>query len=196
MVPELAATLAMSAVRNNDRVALLAFTDRVELFVPPRKGRRHVLRIVRDLLALEPQGRGTDLAEAVAYAVRVLRSRSIVFLISDFQTSDPEPFEKALAAAAIRHDVVPMTLADPADLDLPDVGLLRVADPETGRTVTVDTSRPDARRRFAEAAEAARLRTRDLFRRLGLDEIVLRTDEPFSGPLLAFFRRRESRLRR
>jgi uncharacterized protein (DUF58 family) len=196
MVPEVAATLAMSAVRNNDRVALLAFTDRVELFVPPRKGRRHVLRLVRDLLALEPQGRGTDLAEAVAYALRVLRSRSIIFLISDFQTGNPEPFERALASAAIRHDVVPMTLVDPADINIPDVGLLRIANPETGRTSDIYTGSVADRQNFAEAAEADRLRTRGLFRRLGLDEVVLRTDEPFSGPLLAFFRRRESRLRR
>jgi uncharacterized protein (DUF58 family) len=196
MVPEVAATLAMSAVRNNDRVALLAFTDRVELFVPPRKGRRHVLRVVRDLLALEPEGRGTDLAEAVAYALRVLRSRSIIFLISDFQSPDPEPFERALAAASIRHDVVPMTLEDPADIELPDVGLIRFADPETGRTTDAFTSPINNRRSFSDRAQAERLRTRSLFRRLGLDEVVLRTDEPFSGPLLAFFRRRESRLRR
>ncbi|MDB4952135.1 MAG: hypothetical protein JWM27_4784 [Gemmatimonadetes bacterium] len=196
IVPEVAATLAMSAVRNNDRVALLAFTDRTELFVPPRKGRRHVLRLVRDLLALEPAGRGTDLAGAVAYAARVLRSRSIVFLLSDFQSPDPEPFERAIATLAVRHDVVPMTIADPADAELPDVGLLSLADPETGRVSLVDTGSATVRRRFAEAAEASRLRTRGLFRRLGLDEVVLRTDEPFSGPLLAFFRRRESRLRR
>jgi uncharacterized protein (DUF58 family) len=193
MVPEVAATLAMSAVRNNDRVALLAFTDRTELFLPPRKGRRHVLRLVRDLLALEPQGRGTDIGAAIAFATRVLRSRSIIFLISDFQTGDPEALERAVAAAAGRHDVVPITLSDPADAELPDVGLLRVADAETGRTTTIDTG---DLRGFHDAARAERLRVRSLFRRLGLDEVELRTDQPFSGPLLAFFRRRESRLRR
>jgi uncharacterized protein (DUF58 family) len=193
MVPEVAATLAMSAIRNNDRVALLAFTDRTELYLPPRKGRRHVLRLVRDLLALEPEGRGTDIAAAIAYATRVLRSRSIIFLISDFQTADVEGLERAVAAAAARHDVVPITLSDPADLDLPSVGLLRVADPETGATTTIDTGRL---RHFREAAAADRLRVRSLFRRLGLDEVELRTDESFSAPLLAFFRRRESRLRR
>jgi uncharacterized protein (DUF58 family) len=196
MVPEVAATLAMSAVRNNDRVALLAFTDRTELFLPPRKGRRHVLRLVRDLLALKPEGRGTDITSAIAYATRVLRSRSIIFLVSDFQVPDVEALERAVSAAAGRHDVVPITLSDPADVELPDVGLLRIADPETGRAMTIDTSNPAARRRFAEAASEDRLRVRSLFRRLGLDEVELRTDEPFSGPLLAFFRRRESRLRR
>lgn len=189
---ELAATLAMSAVRNNDRVGLLAFTDRVEAFVPPRKGRRHVLRLVRDLLALRPEGRGTDAAHAVSYATRVLRSRSILFLVSDFHDPSAE-LDRALATASFRHDVVPVTLRDPADAELPDVGLLAVRDPETGATSTVDTRRAA---RFAAAAEEERLRVRATFRRLGLDEIELRSDLPLTGPLLAFFRRRERRLRR
>ncbi|HET6233029.1 MAG TPA: DUF58 domain-containing protein [Longimicrobiaceae bacterium] len=197
LVAEVAATLAMSAVRNNDRVGLLVFTDRIEAFVPPRKGRRHVLRLIRDLLAFEPAGSGTDLAAAVAYATRLLRSRSIIFLLSDFQVSgDAAPFEKAMATASFRHDVIPISLTDPADVDLPDAGLLRVVDPETGERVTVDSSNPSVRRAFAESVDEERARTRSLFRRLGMDEVELRTDTPWSAPLLAFFRRRESRLRR
>jgi uncharacterized protein (DUF58 family) len=197
MLVEVAASLAMSAVRNNDRVALLVFTDRVELFVPPRKGRRHVLRILRDLLTLRPEGRGTDLAGALAYTARVLRSRSIVFFLSDFQGGAAAPaFEPALRAAAVRHDVVPVTLTDPADLELPDAGLLQVVDPESGRLVVVDSGSEAVRERYAAAVGEERAALRRTFRRLGLDEIELRTDQPTSNAILSFFRRRERRLRR
>jgi uncharacterized protein (DUF58 family) len=197
MVAEVAASLAMSAVRNNDRVALLVFTDRVELFVPPRKGRRHVLRILRDLLAFRPAGAGTDLGGALEYATRLLRSRSIVFVVSDFLgAAGSEGFERALRVAAHRHDVVPVTLADPADLELPDAGLLRVVDPETGRLVVVDSGSARVRARYAAAVQEERTGLRRAFRRLGLDEIGLRTDEPTSTAILSFFRRRERRLRR
>jgi uncharacterized protein (DUF58 family) len=197
MVAEVVATLAMSAIRNNDRVGLLAFTDRVEAFVPPAKGRRHVLRIVRDLLAFRPAGRGTELAGAVRHAIRVLRSRSILFLISDFHAPGAEEaLERALAGAAARHDVVPVVLSDPAERDLPDVGVLRLLDPETGAAVTVDTGSVVARARFSAMAEAERLNLRRVFRRLGVDEIELRTDAPVAAAVLSFFRRRERRLRR
>jgi uncharacterized protein (DUF58 family) len=197
MVAEVVATLAMSAIRNNDRVGLLAFTDRVEAFVPPAKGRRHVLRIVRDLLAFRPAGRGTELARAVRHAIRVLRSRSILFLISDFHAPGAEEaLERALAGAAARHDVVPVVLSDPAERDLPDVGVLRLLDPETGAAVTVDTGSVVARARFSAMAEAERLNLRRVFRRLGVDEIELRTDAPVAAAVLSFFRRRERRLRR
>jgi uncharacterized protein (DUF58 family) len=197
MVAEVVATLAMSAIRNNDRVGLLAFTDRVEAFVPPAKGRRHVLRIVRDLLAFRPVGRGTELPGAVRHAIRVLRSRSILFLVSDFHTPGAEEaLERALAGAAARHDVVPVVLSDPAERALPDVGVLRLVDPETGGAVTIDTGSVVARARFSTMAEAERLNLHRVFRRLGLDEIELRTDAPVAAAVLSFFRRRERRLRR
>jgi uncharacterized protein (DUF58 family) len=197
MVAEVAATLAMSAVRNNDRVGLLVFTDRVEAFVPPRKGRRHVLRIIRDLLAFRPAGSGTDLALALRHAFRVMRGRSIVFLISDFHLpDDPTDFDHALRATAARHDVIPVLLGDPADLRIPDVGVLRVDDPETGESVMVDTGSERVRRGFEANAAHERNAVRRAFRRLGLDEIALRTDEPVSTSVLSFFRRRERRLRR
>ncbi|HEX2204297.1 MAG TPA: DUF58 domain-containing protein [Longimicrobium sp.] len=195
MVAEVAASLAMSAVRNNDRVGLLVFTDRVELFVPPRKGRRHVLRILRDLLSFRPAGVGTDLAVALEYAVRVLRSRSIVFLVSDFQGAASRAFEKALAVAAHRHDLVPVVLADPAEAELPDAGLLQVRDPESGALVAVDSGSERVRERYAEAVREERAALKRSFRRLGLDEIALSTDQPTSTAILSFFRRRERRLR-
>jgi uncharacterized protein (DUF58 family) len=194
LVVEVAATLAMSAIRNNDRVGLLVFTDRVESFVPPRKGRRHVLRLIRDLLAFRPVGRGTDLAAALAYLTRALRSRAIVFLVSDFQVSDGWPaLERALRAAAFRHDLVALSVSDPVDARLPDVGWLEVTDPETGTTVVVDTSDPRVREAHAGVVDAEREQRRRTFRRLGIDEVELATDRPYAAPLLGFFRRREGR---
>jgi uncharacterized protein (DUF58 family) len=196
MVPEVAATLAMSAVRNNDRVGLLVFTDRVEAFVPPQKGRRHALRILRDLLVFRPQGRGTDLPAALEHARRVLRSRSIIFLLSDFRIPNGgrAALERALGGVTTRHDVIPVVLADPADAKVPEVGVLRVIDPETGRAAYVDTD--VAAERFGKQAQAERGELRRLFRRLGMDEIELRTDGAVSTAVLSFFRRRERRLRR
>ncbi len=197
MVAEVAATLAMSAIRNNDRVGLMVFTDRVEAFVPPRKGRRHVLRIIRDLLVFRPAGQGTDLAAALRHAVRVMRSRSIVFLISDFQLSEARArFETAISLAAARHDVVPVVFGDPADGTIPDVGVLRVQDPETGDLVWVDTGSDAVRTRFADDVRGERAALTRIFRRLGVEPIELRTDAPVSTAVLSFFRRRERRLRR
>ncbi|MBB4635144.1 DUF58 domain-containing protein [Longimicrobium terrae] len=196
MVAEVAATLAMSAVRNNDRVGLLVFTDRIEAFVPPRKGRRHVLRIIRDLLAFQPAGTGTDVAAALRHAFRVMRGRSIVFLISDFHLNGEQAaFDHALRSAAVRHDVIPVGLGDPADARIPDVGVLRLVDPETGDSVMVDTGVERVRLEFESAARDERTAVRKTFRRLGLDEIELRTDQPISTAVLSFFRRRERRLR-
>jgi uncharacterized protein (DUF58 family) len=198
MVPEIAATLAMSAVRNNDRVGLLAFTDRVEAFVPPEKGRRHALRIVRDLLVMRPAGRGTALAPALRHASRMLRSRAVVFLVSDFRVGEEgwEAFSRAAGGLAVRHDVVPVVLEDPGDLRLPDAGVLRLMDPETGEIVTVDTASAAARERFAAEAAGRRAALERLFRRLRVDEVRLPTDGSVPAALLSFFRRRERRKRR
>jgi uncharacterized protein (DUF58 family) len=197
LVAEVAAVLAMSAIRNNDRVGLLVFADGIELFLPPRKGRRHVLRLIRELLAFRPAGRGSAAAEALEYAMRVLRSRSIVFLFSDFRFGGEwAGFERGLRTAARRHDVVAVRLADHREEVLPDMGLLRVADPETGETLLLDTGRRDVREAYARAAAEERDRARRLFRRIAVDEIVLHTGERYAPELLAFFQRRETRLRR
>jgi uncharacterized protein (DUF58 family) len=194
LVAEVAAALAMSAMRNNDRVGLLLVTDEVEWFVPPRKGRRHVLRLVRDLLAFAPERRATDLAAGAEYASRLLGSRAVVFLFSDFRLGDGWPaFADALTALGARHDVVAVRLSDPRDGVLPDVGMLSIRDPETGAFTTMDTSSASVRARFAAVAAADEAAARTLFRRLKVDEIRLSTDRPYSVPLLAFFRRRERR---
>ncbi len=196
LVAEVTATLALSAVRNNDRVGLLIVTDQVEAFIPARKGRRHVLRLVRDLLAFEPAHTGTDLSVAIAYAQRVLSHRSLLFLFSDFQLGQGwSSFGRALAGLQARHDLVACHLSDPRDFELPSAGLLRLIDPETGHPVVVDTGRNRSRRRFAELSDADRERARRLFRKLGIDEIPLRTDLPFAPALISFFRRRERRMR-
>jgi uncharacterized protein (DUF58 family) len=196
VVVEVAATLAMSAIRNNDRAGLVMATDRVESFVPPRKGKRHVLRLVRDLLAFEPEGRGTDLAGALEFAARIAPARAIIFLFSDFQLPEWERFERALTAVTARHDVVAIHLTDPLDYELPDVGLLALRDPETGRRTVVDTSAQAAREEYARLVNGEAEHSRRLFRKLGVDQVRLEAGRPFAPALLGFFRRRERRARR
>jgi uncharacterized protein (DUF58 family) len=190
---ELAAVLAMSAIRNNDRVGAVLFTDRIEHVVPPRKGRRHALRLMRDLLAFDPEGTGTDLAGALEYTGRMLAHKSIVFVVSDFQAPD---LEQPLKLLAQRHDVVAVTVDDPSEQVLPDLGLARFIDPETGQTLDVDTSDPEVRARFAAAVEEELGARRHLLRRLAIDEIPIHTDGGVVDPLIKFFRARETRSRR
>lgn len=192
LASELAAVLAMSAIRNNDRVGAVLFTDRIEHVVPPRKGRRHALRLMRDLLAFEPVGTGTDIAAAVDYAGKMLVHKSIIFLVSDFQE---EELEQPLKLLAQRHDVVAVTVDDPSEHELPDLGLARFIDPESGETLDVDTSDPEVRARFAEAVTEEITRRRRLLRRLAIDEIPLHTDGGVVDPLIRFFRTRETRSR-
>ncbi|HET7188723.1 MAG TPA: DUF58 domain-containing protein, partial [Gemmatimonadaceae bacterium] len=192
LASELAAVLAMSAIRNNDRVGAVLFTDRIEHVVPPRKGRRHALRLMRDLLAFEPVGTGTDIAAAVDYAGKMLVHKSIIFLVSDFQE---EELEQPLKLLAQRHDVVAVTVDDPSELELPDLGLARFVDPESGETLDVDTSDPEVRTRFAEAVTEEITKRRRLLRRLAIDEIPLHTDGGVVDPLIKFFRTRETRSR-
>jgi uncharacterized protein (DUF58 family) len=193
MASELAAVLAMSAIRNNDRVGSVMFTDRIEHTVPPRKGRRHALRLIRDILAFEPQGRGTDIAGATEYLTKMLTRKAIIFLVSDFQGSD---IERPLKLLAQRHDVVAVTLEDPSEKALPDIGLVRFVDPETGEMFDVDTSNKSVRERFDAKVSAESEKQRHLFRRLAIDEIAVKTNQSIMDPLLRFFHSRERRLRK
>jgi len=190
---ELAAVLAMSAIRNNDRVGTLFFTDRVEHVVPPRKGRRHALRVLRDLLVFQPVGRGTDLSGALDYLTKMLAHTAVVFVVSDFLGAD---VERPLKLLAQRHDVVAVTVEDPAEVVLPDVGLARLVDPETGETIDVNTSDPALRAAYGDQVRAERERRRRLLRRLAIDEVPIHTESPIIEPLLKFFRARETRARR
>lgn len=187
---ELAAVLALTAVRNNDRVGLLLFSDRVEFALPPRKGRKHALRLIRDLLATKPEGNGTRVQVVVDRLMRLLPHRSVIFLASDFFA---EELERPLAQLAQRHDVIAVTLEDPAEHSLPDIGLARLEDPETGEIVEIDTSHPAVRRAYAARASVAEESRRRLFARLGIDEIVVHTEHGYVEPLMTFFRARSKR---
>jgi uncharacterized protein (DUF58 family) len=182
---ELAAVLAFSAVANHDRVGVVLFSDRIEAHVPPGRGRDHALRIVRDLLALSPAGRGTDLAGALRFAHRVMKRRGIVAVLSDFQA---QGYERALGILRRRHDVIALLLSDPRESELPAVGLMALLDPETGERMVVDTSDPAVRRRLAGAALAPAI-----FQRAGVDALALSTVESYERPLSAFFKARERR---
>ena len=192
LVAEIAGTLAFSAIRNNDKVALLAFTDRIELFVPPRKGPRHVLRIVRELMALQPRGTRTDLPGAIEELRRIFRRRGVMFLVGDYLA---EAWERPFRALRRRHDLIPIVVEDERERRLPDVGLLELTDAERGERMLVDTSDRRMRRRFAALADARRDLQTDTFRRLGADPIRVSTGEGFVDPIAAYFRRREGRRR-
>ena len=193
LATEIGAVLAMSAIRNNDRVGALLFTDRVEHVVPPGKGRRHVLRLIRDVLVHEPEGRGTDIPAAIDYLAKMLPHRSIIFLISDFVATG---LERPLKILAQRHDVIAVTITDPRERVLPDIGLARFTDPETGAVVGVDTGDRVLRERFAKAMQDEVDARTQLLRRLAIDEVAVRTDQRYVEPLLRFFRLRETRRRR
>jgi uncharacterized protein (DUF58 family) len=189
---ELAAVLAMSAIRNNDRVGNLMFTDRIEHVVPPRKGRRHALRLIRDILAFEPEGRATDIGAAMEYLNKMLAHKAIIFIVSDFLG---ENIERPLKLLAQRHDVVAVTLEDASERALPDIGLVRLVDPETGKAIDIDTSDPKVRSQFDLAVSSEADARRHLLRRLAIDEIPVNTDQGIMEPLLRFFRTRERRIR-
>jgi len=191
LAAELAALLAFSAIRNNDKVGLIMFTDEIELYVPPKKGRRHVLRVVREILAFQPKGRGTSLQRAIDYLNSVQRRRAVCFLISDFQD---EEYRKKLQVAAKRHDLVALSISDPREKELPPVGLVELRDAETGQHALVDTFDPAVRDAFAQQARARFDALRQLFRSTAVDQVEIRSDEDYMRPLIRFFRMRERRI--
>jgi len=193
MAAEVSALLVFSAIRNNDRVGLLLFSDRVEQFLPPRKGREHGLRVLRELLTVEPSGQGTRIATALEYLQRVVTKRAVIFLVSDFQD---EGYERALRVAAQKHDVVAISVSDPREGVLPNVGLIAVVDPETGERGVLDSGSPRVRQAWARHAEVARERLRAGLRRTGVELLELSTDEDYERPLVRFFRERARRVAR
>jgi uncharacterized protein (DUF58 family) len=195
LVAELAATLAFAAIRNSDKVGLLLFSDRVERFVPPRKGVRHVLRIIRELLTVEPQGDGTDLAGALDELNRVVKRRSVVFTLSDFQDVD-ESWKRSMKRSSLRHDIIPVVISDEREEELVNVGMIELEDAETHRRIVLDTSRRSVRSRFSGYARDRRDGRRRAFRRMRLDPIEVQTGESFVEELTRYFRKRERRQRR
>lgn len=184
---ELCAVLAFSAIANNDKVGVMLFSDHTELFIPPQKGKQHILRIIREILIAKPTGRGTDIAGALQFVHNALKKRCVCFVLSDFLDNK---YERALGILSRQHDCIGIHCWDALERDLPDVGVLRVADAETGEQIWVDTTSHRLRRQYAQTFEAHLDTTRDLFRRVGADFLSLRTDQPYVQALLQFFSRR------
>ena len=189
---EVAAVLALAAARQNDRVGALLFTDRVERVIPPGKGRRHALRVIRDILAFEPAGKATDLAGALTYAARLLGHRAIVVVLSDFAA---EGWERPLRRLGTRHEVIAVTVDDPRERLLPDAGWIELEDQETGRRVLVDSGDAGMRARLAAGAEKRRERRSRALRAAGVEQLVLATDTDYAPALHRAFARRSRRRR-
>ena len=189
---ELSAVLAFSAIKNSDKIGLILFSDRIEKFVPPRKGRRHVLRVLRELLYHRPQGRGTDIGGALEYLARVVPRRAVVFLVSDFAGNG---FFRPLSVAGRRHDLIAVRMGDPRETELPPIGLVELEDPETGNRIVVDTSDREFRDAFRDGTERSRAKLDRDFRRCQVDVIDIQTGEPYVEPLMRFFKKRMRRLR-
>jgi len=191
LAAEVAALCAFSAIKNNDNVGLILGTEVVEKIVPPKKGDKHVMRVIREILGFEPQYRGTDLKLALETLVKVCKRRSVAFVISDFFA---DGYERALALAAAKHDVIPVMLVDPRDEELPDIGVASLEDLETGEEVLVDTSDPRVRQRYREAMAELRAARERTMRKLSLDRVVARTDQDFVRPLRELFAKRARRM--
>ena len=197
LAAELCAVMAFSAISNNDRVGLIIFTDRIEKFIPPKKGRRHVLRVISDVLSFTPEGHGTDIAIALEYLSKVTTRRTVSFLVSDFSgQSGDEPdanYEQALRLASKRHDVIAVTISDPREVELPKLGMIEFQDAETGETILLDLTSARARAQFQRLAEKQIQQRAGMFRSTGVDTINVHTGEPYIGELLRFFHMRERR---
>ncbi len=190
LVSELGATLAFSAIKNNDKVGLTLFTDGIEKVIPPAKGTRHVLRVIRELLYCEPIGEGTDIAAALDHVNRTAKRRSVIFLISDFQT---DGYRKPLRIARKKHDVIPVVVDDEREHEMPNVGLLELQDSETGEIVVLDTTSAKQRKRYAEFARQQVADREQIFRELKMDPIYIHTGQDMIDPLRRFFHKREAR---
>jgi uncharacterized protein (DUF58 family) len=188
---ELCAVLAFSAIKNNDKVGLIIFSDKIEKFIPPRKGKQHVLRVIREIIYFKPEESQTNLNVALEYLIKVIRRRSIVFLISDFLTED---YEKALQITNKKHDVIAIDIIDPREVELPNIGFIELEDAETGETVLVDTSNAQVRSGFFSKSESNRLQREKFFKSIGIDNINIYTDRSYVEPITRFFRMRAKRL--
>jgi len=197
-IAEVAALLAFSAIKNNDRVGLIMFTDRVERFVPPKKGKGHVMRVIAEILNAKPEGKGTDLRSALDMLGHVLKRRSVVFLLSDFiegPGSSGPSYEKPLRLAAARHDLIPIEVADRREEELPDLGLVLCEDLETGELFEVDTSSRHAQSVYGLRVAKERANRDQLFAKLSLDHLRIQTDRSYVKPIVDLFRLRQKRAR-
>jgi uncharacterized protein (DUF58 family) len=190
---EVSALCAFSAIKNNDNVGLVLSTEIIEKLVPPKKGDKHVMRVIREIMGFRPKYPGTDLALALQTLVKVAKRRSVAFVISDFFA---DGFERALALASAKHDVIPVMLVDPRDEELPNVGIASFEDFETGEEILVDTSDASVRKHYADAMKQIRDERDKLFRKLALDRVIVRTDGSFVNPIRDLFAKRRRRMGR
>jgi uncharacterized protein (DUF58 family) len=188
---ELSALLAFSAIKNNDKVGMIIFTDSIEKFIPPQKGRAHVLRLIREILYFKPTGRGTDIGGALEYFNRVIKRRSVVFLISDFLS---EGFYKPLQIANNKHDIIAVKITDPRETGFDSIGLIELEDAETGEVYMIDTASKEFRREFAARAQEDTFNLKKGFQLINLDFINIRTDQSYIIPLINFFKMRGRRV--
>lgn len=188
---ELCAVLAFSAIKNNDKVGLMIFSDKIEKFIPPRKGKQHVLRVIREILYFKPEDAKTDLSIALEYLNRVVKRKSIAFIISDFLT---ENYEKALQVANKKHDIIAIDIIDPREVELPNVGFLELEDAETGETVLIDTGSREIRETFFSESQETRDKREKFFKSIGVDNINILTDRSYVEPITKFFKMRAKRL--
>jgi len=191
LAAEVSAVLAFAAIQNNDRVGLIIFTDRIEKFIPPRKGRQHVLRVIREALYFKPKGRGTDIAGALKYLDGVTTRRAVTFIISDFFAKD---FKDPLSIANKKHDVVAITITDPREMELPEAGLVELQDAETGSSHLIDTSNRRLRERYSAKFRRTVDERAQLFGSISADHIDIRTDRPYIEAFIKFFKMRKRRI--
>ncbi len=192
LAAELTGLLAFSAVKKNDKVGMIVFTDSIETFIPPKKGISHVLRLIREILYFQPSRRKTDITAALDFLGRVLRKRAVVFLVSDFIAAD---FSRPLRVLAKRHDLITVSITDPRERELPDVGLVELEDAESGETMLLDCGSREVRSRYRQLAEQRHQELSSLFSAMNVDHIPLQTDQDYVVDLIRFFRTREKRRR-
>jgi uncharacterized protein (DUF58 family) len=191
LITELCAVIAFSSLQNNDKIGLIFFSDKIEKFIPPKKGRTHVLRIIRELIDFKPESTGTDLSVALKYAINAIKKRSIVFILSDFLSED---FEEPLKIISKKHDTIAVHIYDKREAEIPNVGLINVQDAETGEILTFDTSDYNIRKNYMSRWEDEQNALHTLLKKNSIDTINLRTDESYIRPLINFFKKRGSRV--
>jgi len=190
LITEIAAVISFSAIQNNDKVGVIFFSDKIEKFIPPKKGTSHILRIIRELINFKADNKGTDIAEALRYFTNAIKKKSTAFLISDFMSKG---YDKALQIANHKHDLIAVRVTDKRETDIPDIGLIKMKDAETGKTVLVDTSSKKVRKYFKALTDKKRKELDQLFAHFGIDMVKVYTGEDYVKPLMNMFKKRESR---
>lgn len=190
LITELCAVIAFSAMQNNDKIGVIFFSDKIEMFIPPKKGKAHILRIIRELINVEPESKGTDLGNALRYFSNMIKKRSIAFIVSDFKGGK---FDDALKITARKHDTVGIRIYDKREAELPDAGLIRMQDAETGKIMWVDSGNIEVRNNYAAWNRSRENELNELFNRSGIDSVSLSTEQNYVQPLINLFKRREKR---